>query len=203
MGIEIEPIFADFLAYNDYSDEIDLNKLKEEIYDYIDKYEDGGIIKSNLGGFHSKDLNFEIIENSEYFNFKKLLNNICSDVNNILEDNKLMISSMWININKSGDLNNIHAHQHSIISGAFYIDIPDNLNNNEGQIIFYRSREYADYGMDNHTKNMHKIFKHSTYSITPKPGIMVCFPGYLLHSVAPHFSEKNRISVSFNMSLIK
>ena len=45
----------------------------------------------------------------------------------------LQMSNLWFNINGYKDYNNLHDHQNSILSGAFYIDVeePDLMGNIE------------------------------------------------------------------------
>mgnify|MGYP003137595103 CR=1 FL=1 len=40
-----------------------------------------------------------------------------------------------------------------------------------------------------------------TYQIKPEEDLLMLFPSYLKHMVEPHYDDKARISVSFNINL--
>ena len=43
---------------------------------------------------------------------------------------ELNLKNYWININRYGDYNTVHNHRGTILSGVFYIDVPDeNMGN--------------------------------------------------------------------------
>lgn len=195
--MEILPVFADFLAVENYSDNIDMTKLKTEIYHYASKDEEGNSI-SNFGGYQSKAMNFQVIVDY-YPEMKKMLDLITFSVNELVnKDDYLAISNAWININKSGDYNTHHAHPISVISGSFYVSIPEEVKDAEAKIEFRRSREFDDYNMTNHLSDMDDIFKWSQMWYRPKNGDVVLFPSYLTHGVSPHFTNEDRISIAFN-----
>lgn len=195
--MEVVPIFSDFLALENYSDKIDLMKLETEIYHYANNDPDGNVI-SNVGGYQSDVLNFQLILEN-YPEFKKLLDLIVQDVNKVVnKDDYLSISGAWININKSGDYNTHHVHPFSVISGSFYVNIPKNTKDGEAQIGFRRSREFDDYNMSDHLNNMDGMFRWSSMWIKPKNSDLVMFPSYVSHDVSPHFSDEDRISIAFN-----
>lgn len=206
--MELIPIFADFFSIKNYSSEISLKLLEKEIYNYIDKYEDSGNSVSNVGGFQSKNLNFNIIGNqffgNDYTELPKMLNFLHTGVNDILnrkDGTKLALDSAWININKSSHYNTSHCHPKSVISGVFYINIPNYKDEEEGKLIFERSREFTDYMMYQHLSDIENdLIKHPTMYVKPNSGDAIYFPSYLSHSVKPHFSEENRISIAFNAS---
>ena len=91
---------------------------------------------------------------------------------------------MWFNINYTGSSNIKHTHPGSALSGVFYINIPDN----SGNITF-------------HHIDSHGLFftQDSTFSINPHDGLMILFPGTLLHDVEINNSKENRISIAFNI----
>ena len=41
----------------------------------------------------------------------------------------------------------------------------------------------------------------STFTITPKVGLMFLFPAYLMHQVYPFYSDEERRSIAFNANI--
>jgi uncharacterized protein (TIGR02466 family) len=200
--MEVTPIFSEFLAIENYSDKIDLVKIKNEIYDYVNKEAEGNVL-SNVGGYQSKQLDLQLIE-TYYPELKKMLDQFKFDINKLIKkDDYLTLTNVWININKSGNYNNLHVHPNSIISGSFYVSIPKKIKDGEAQIEFTRSREFSDFSMENHLSNMDDIFKWQSMWYRPKNSDLVLFPSYILHRVAAHFSDEDRISIAFNSQVKK
>lgn len=44
-------------------------------------------------------------------------------------------------------------------------------------------------------------FNSNSYRITPRDNMLILFPSYLPHRVEQNLSEKDRISVSFNINI--
>jgi uncharacterized protein (TIGR02466 family) len=107
-----------------------------------------------------------------------------------LDDPQLCVFA-WTSLHANGSYHTPHHHVDSVLSGVFYVQIPENegrsMRNGAGDLVFYDPRgALPPFG-----KSLH---------ITPKPGELVLFPGYLLHSVEPtHSASAFRISVSFNI----
>lgn len=111
--------------------------------------------------------------------------------------------SYWYNVNKKYNYNTTHPHPNSYISGVYYLKVPAN----SGNIIFERSRDESDrmhfitsriVANGNHTNNNRINTEHWFY---PSEGLLVMFPGHLLHSVDQNLTDDDddtRISLSFN-----
>lgn len=102
----------------------------------------------------------------------------------------VMITNSWFNY--GSEWTKAHRHEGSVISGAFY---PDST---EG---------YANLQFESPIKpvRMNDLFNSTTeYSsyiceITPKPGLLVLFPSWLIHSTEKNKVD-NKIVISFNTS---
>jgi uncharacterized protein (TIGR02466 family) len=105
---------------------------------------------------------------------------------------ELKLSSYWFSINTFGDYTSLHNHRDSILSGVFYIDIPDE---NMGNINFERSDD-ASYHLP--PLETYNNFTGEKASYEPQTGRVLIFPSWLKHSVDGCRSKKNRIAVSFN-----
>ncbi len=110
-----------------------------------------------------------------------------------------VIENYWFNINKKGNGNAVHIHDNSFLSGSLYLKAYPG----QGKITFYKS--YAqDYivasqaVLENYT-----TISASAISYEPNTGKVVMFPGYLPHGVGFNPTDDDRISVAFNVKLIR
>ncbi len=172
----------------------------DEIYNYIKKLQKNdceGIIKSNIKGWHSKDFN---LKDKEPQNFIKIISrqieNLVREMDWDTKNQKTKITSMWAIINKGGAANARHHHGNSTISAAYYVRAPENC----GDIVFYDPRPAPVYSHP--ISNKPNSLNAMVNSISPIEGLLVLFPSYLDHSVNENLSNKERIVISFNVSLL-
>ncbi len=173
----------------------------KEIYNYIlalQKRDPNGQIKSNFNGWHSKD--FDLKENAP----KNLINLFAPSINLALkemawdlEKQEIKITNMWAIINTKGAFNQKHQHGNSDISAAYYVNAPDDC----GDIAFYDPRPAPLFRHP--LAKEPNILNATVNSIKPEEGMLVLFPSYLEHSVNPNLSDKKRIVISFNLSVIQ
>jgi hypothetical protein len=83
----------------------------------------------------------------------------------------------WANVLRSGDYHDAHRHGEAVWSGVYWVDAGQGLG---GELKFARERE--------------------AHSVAPRAGLMLIFPGFLLHSVEPYTGSRPRISVAFNLA---
>ena len=178
----------------------DHRKINDELIQYIlnEKNKDPiGKRKSNVNGWHSNEFNLQDEK------LKKFLNSLTPKIHEATLDmgwditNQLVkITSMWSIINKKNSFNERHHHGNSALSAAYYVQADENA----GDIVFYDPRNAFTFSHPSSTKvnDLNAQIK----SIRPKSGNLVLFPSYLDHSVNPSKSEKDRIVISFNVSLI-
>jgi|TARA_R100001463_G_scaffold14101_2_gene37333 uncharacterized protein (TIGR02466 family) len=166
--------------------------LKKEILNElrISEESNNGRIRTNYGGFQTKDIkNVKII---------KLLGEKISKLmfkHYKINTRYIEICNLWINKNNKGDFNNTHIHDHCHFSGVYYV----NASTNGGSLKF----------LNDDTKVFASLWKYiekdsdfySEYFIKPEENLLILFPSYLKHMVEPHNDEKARISVSFNINL--
>jgi len=185
------------------------DKLKEALLKMKSDGETGGV-KSNVGGWHSKslegkdDLCFQIL--NQYINlcFLKVVGEANKDKWN---------KSSWAIINRNNDYNMPHSHANSDWSCVYYVDSGYNSKDSKdkfgrfnGNLVFIdprgslieNSRTIA--GQD---ALYDKMFGHAYVSLTPKTGLLVFFPSWLIHSVTPYKGNTPRIIISANYYLIK
>jgi hypothetical protein len=174
-------------------------KLKEnlnEIYDFCihENKKQKGQIKSNLGGYHSDDLNIkEPVLNSLVNNIELNANLVSKELFKINVD--LKINNMWFIINKYKDFNLPHTHTFSKISGTFYVNVPKN----SGDLIFINDSKIESY-LDKPYISEYNSHNSSTYFVPPEENMLYLFPSWLNHYVKPNLSKEKRISISFNLN---
>ena len=105
---------------------------------------------------------------------------------------ELNLAGYWCNVNTYGDYNKLHNHRGSVLSGVFYIDVPDE---NMGNIIFERSDD-IEYYLPPLKEYNNFTGGRATYK--PESGKVLIFPSWLKHQVEGSRSEQQRISISFN-----
>jgi hypothetical protein len=115
----------------------------------------------------------------------KVLNRYCELAN--MSEVVPEILNVWYVIMKSGDFHLIHNHTpedkpHCKLSGAIYLDVPDNLPYPQGNINWIVSARQ----------------KGGVISISPKLGQVFLWPAWVMHTVYPFRSEQERIMISFN-----
>jgi hypothetical protein len=81
----------------------------------------------------------------------------------------------WFNVNGPGHYNVWHRHFNDCHAAVLYIKVPEN----SGSIEFRQGDELAQ--------------------ISPKPGMLLVFPGTLEHRVLPNLSDDVRISLATNI----
>ena len=103
------------------------------------------------------------------------------------------ITGCWVNINASGAAHPIHSHPNNFLSGIYYVSThpgADSVNFHDPRpqtgIIRPPVTELTSQNTDQ-------------VVVTVSDGMLLMFPSYLAHSVAPNESDKLRISISFNM----
>lgn len=176
-------------------------KVNKEMLAYIldlKKKDPIGVLKSNFKGWHSKDFNMKDINPINFItSIKNNLNRSINDMNWDLSNQSVKISSMWAIINQKDAWNQKHQHSNSDISAAYYVTAPEGC----GDIVFYDPRPARVYKQPI-AKSPNKL-NGTVSSIKPEAGMLILFPSYLDHSVNPNTADKNRIVISFNLSLEK
>jgi uncharacterized protein (TIGR02466 family) len=96
----------------------------------------------------------------------------------------------WANVHDRGGFNFLHIHEGCLLSGTFYLQVPDGA----GNLVFRDPRpgvinSYAKGSSPNAYKDV---------QLRPEAGLMVLFPHWLEHFVEVHQSDTPRICIPFN-----
>ena len=103
---------------------------------------------------------------------------------------KFFVTQSWVNKNPKGSGHHEHFHLNSVFSGVLYWQTIDNdcisfVNNTKPFFKFYPSES--------------NMWNSERFNVQAKDNRVVIFPAGMLHSVPPHTSDKNRVSLAFNV----
>jgi uncharacterized protein (TIGR02466 family) len=98
---------------------------------------------------------------------------------------QLSMSTCWVNIMEEGCTHSLHIHPQSIISGTFYLKVP-----NKSSAIRFEDPRYGLF--------MHRPPQRTHVSLPTRAGDLVLFESWLRHDVPLNLSKEPRISISFN-----
>ena len=170
----------------------DHNKIKSKIVKRIiemSQTEPNNKRSNELGWQSSTDFyNEECIKDLAPFIYECLADYIKkTDIYSVVKNYK--ITDVWANICPKYSFHKRHTHPNSDISGAYYIDLP----NDPPELLFI---------------NPHRYMRHITLgsgdaAVTPQEGLLLLFDSGIEHEVNMNLSEKSRISLAFNCQLLK
>lgn len=119
------------------------------------------------------------------------------------ESSRLRVTSMWANVNASGNSNIVHSHQSPtgtlnplVLSGCYYVRVPDN----SGALVledFGRPMRYLQLPFQEPN-----VINSYTVRIPPREGNALFFPAWMEHHVEENKSDEQRISIAFNIAYI-
>ena len=110
-----------------------------------------------------------------------------------LQGRKLVMDSLWINILPPGGIHTSHIHPHSVVSGTFYVTIP------QGASALKLEDPRLGFMMAAPPKKPKARPENRQFvSIAPRPGTVLLWESWLRHEVPLNEAESERISVSFN-----
>ena len=160
---------------------------------------ESGIDRSNRYGWHSRPDFFDRTETAH----AELAATICAFVEQATKQtlNKLPADLTirhegWVNINPTHAMNAPHDHPGAFWSGTYYaaVPLPDSAEDKmSGAIEFIDPR-----GSLGSNARIETPFTRGKFTIRPKAGTLLLWPGYLRHWVYPNMAKEERLTVSFN-----
>jgi len=163
--------------------------------------ESQGIMRSNVGGWHSAN-DFFAWEAPGIAGFRKRAEQIAIEATRAITVVKDAARTFgfrfegWANVTRHGGYNTVHDHPNSVWSGVYYVDGGDAPA--EGQPMSGKL-ELVDPRTGVNMIHIENTVLHGRYVIDPLPGLMVVFPSWLKHFVHPYFGQAPRISIAFNV----
>lgn len=180
----------------------DSEQLNQELAAVIlaNEKQSGGIVKSNVGGWHSemglfswdapciKTLQNRVHKAAVEFTRRMIVRPKASFRARYRIDG-------WANVVRSGDYHSPHNHPNNLWSGVYYVTVgeADSGRPRNGQL------EPLDPRFGCNMVGIPDSLFEVRYSIAPKAGLMVLFPSWLVHHVHPFIGKGERISIAFNI----
>jgi uncharacterized protein (TIGR02466 family) len=182
------PLFQQQLA--------DFSRHRAALVDFLQalKRQGDGVRRSNVGGWHSDDLQ-PLGATGEVGWLLAQLRRFAADCIGQLgppeREFDIVFDAVWAIINRAGDWNTPHNHMPSQWSGVCYLQVDeDSKARHDGNLIFI-----DPVPLGPRYRSPINVF------IRPKVGGVFLFPGYLTHMVEPHHGAADRIIVSFNLQV--
>lgn len=170
--------------------------VKSEWVDYVKKIEYERTSTQN--GYISKDR--YLLENSILSDLKNNIdihiNNYTNKFLNIRDNANFYMQNSWSTRHDKNDWCQAHYHTGSLISGVYYIDVPDN----SGELVFQRMSNYVnlfhstiniEYKEPNYINDDLQMFK-------VKSGDIILFPSHVMHRIRENLTDYSRYSLAFN-----
>ena len=183
-----EGFFPTLIYAEDFK--LDTNQMAQNIIQW--SKEDGGVIKTNVNGWHSKT---HMHTKPEY---KPLVDELFKMVYEVFNeeflDGEPKLGNMWANINPPGGYNKPHIHPNSLFSGVYYVKTPPNC----GRLICNDPRPGIQTCMPNRKKGQPPKHLWREVNLQPQENRAIMFNSWLWHTVEPNQSNEDRISISFN-----
>jgi uncharacterized protein (TIGR02466 family) len=181
-------------VYTNRFNQLDFEKVKKELIKIHDKtkYEsrapaEHGISDITFSSNLIKDNKLKTLE-------REIIKHGNNFVNAILNQKKinLRLVESWMTSTKENEFAPKHDHGSYDISGVIYIK----TNGKDGSLYF-----------ESPTKQCTSSFlfrdTHPPITIPPQEGLIILFPGWLEHGVMANITNNERISVSFNLNVIR
>lgn len=108
---------------------------------------------------------------------------------------KPRLDSLWVNLLKSGGHHTAHIHPHSILSGTFYVEVPEGA----GAIRFEDPRLGLMMAAPVRRVDAPEELRPFA-SVTPQPGMLLLWESWLRHEVLAGTAKGERLSISFNFA---
>jgi uncharacterized protein (TIGR02466 family) len=108
---------------------------------------------------------------------------------------KLKLDSFWVNVLKPGGGHSGHIHPHSVVSGTFYVVVPERA----GGLKLEDPRLPLMMAAPTRSDDAPEESRPFVYMV-PAPGKVFLWESWLRHEVPAGRAKSDRISISFNYS---
>ena len=104
------------------------------------------------------------------------------------------LDSLWVNLLKGGGQHSGHIHPHSVLSGSFYVEVPEG----SGAIRFEDPRLGLMMAAPIRRSDASEALR-PFLTVAPRPGLLLMWESWLRHEVLAGRGTGERLSVSFNV----
>ena len=167
-----------------------------------------GIAASNVGGWHSAEFQSwsgaagaRLLDAARQLADRLTLTDIGAGPTRAAINWRV---TAWANVSGAGNANRAHGHPGAFWSGVYWVDDggADADENLGGLFEMTDPRGLLPlmYAPDLHYAVAGCEDAGTARTLTPKAGMMILFPSWLVHAVTPYRGTRPRISVAFNFS---
>ena len=114
------------------------------------------------------------------------------------QERRLFITSMWCIVGQTGLTGRCHVYRGKV-SGAYYVDSGRAEDPDSGLLQFFPRLGKAMWPARHYWNTGVADYRNGVPTLAPQSGMLVLFPGDLLHSVRRYAGKRERIVVSFNL----
>lgn len=109
-----------------------------------------------------------------------------------ISENTIEFSGSWSVLNKSNGFHVPHYHSKGLVSGVFYVDVPQELSeiDNAGHLYLGRVDKTPFYQVEQFA------------TVKPENGKLVLFPSHMWHGTFPTKQNGNRLTIAFDAILV-
>ncbi len=191
--IVTRPLFPSLVWTTLFDDRASFNTLMLDLAHRMRKQDPRGVANTNMEGWQSPNI-LQTLD--EFGEMNRRILGVCrqiADSQNYLPTVTYRHQA-WVNISPPGASNKIHVHPNCHLSGVYYVS----LKAPECGSIFFRDPRIAatmirpPIGQETH-------FTATEVRMRPEEGRMYVFPAWLEHGVEVNRSDRDRVSISFNV----
>ena len=176
---------------------IDNDKLKNFINKYTETNQ--GRLVSNNGGYQSNSLHLQTPELQDFFQSIIIdLNYYYKQVGGRPDIYEVSIEDCWFGINGKNSFNWPHIHN-GYLSVVYYVEADEDT----GHIIFKHPAPTMSIEWHDDWFNKTSSTTAPSWRLAPKTGRCFIFPSWLEHKVDINTTDKTRISIALNTSVVK
>lgn len=193
MEIQTRSLFPSLVWTTLFDDRKSFNIKMLELANQMRARHPDGVNISNVRGWQSPN----ILQNlSEFEEMNLRIVQVCSRIaeSQNFKPHLGLQHQAWVNISPPGASNSVHYHANCHFSGVYYVS----LKEPECGSIFFRDPRVASRMLTCPVTRGTDFTADEVY-MRPEEGRMYVFPGWLEHGVQENKSDRDRVSISFNV----
>ncbi len=193
MEIKAQSLFPSLVWSTLFDDRESFNAKLLKLANEMRAKDPVGVANTNIRGWQSPN----ILQNlDEFADMNLRILQVCERIaeSQHFKPNVVFQHQAWVNISPPGASNQIHFHANCHFSGVYYIS----LKEPECGSIFFRDPRVASR-MFTSPITQPTDFTAEQVRMRPEEGRMYVFPGWLEHGVEINQSDRDRVSISFNV----
>jgi len=188
-----QSLFPSLVWTTVFNDRDSLNRKLLEAAKQLRNSDPAGVDNTNVKGWQSPNT----LQNlSEFEEMNRRILQVCQRIGESQNFNPKVVyrHQAWVNISPPGASNKIHFHANCHFSGVYYVS----LKAPECGSIFFRDPRVASR-MLTYPALRPTDFTTDEVRMPPEEGRMYVFPGWMEHGVEENMSDRDRVSISFNV----